>query len=68
MNKQHRSSVFWGGITLGRLLAIPLAVPFSAGVLLTVNLVGGLLSSTLLWFTGRVSEGGGWVGVLSCFA
>ncbi|CAM9487948.1 unnamed protein product [Ectocarpus sp. 12 AP-2014] len=47
------ASVFWGGITLGRLLAIPLAVPFSAGVLLTVNLGGGLLSSTLLWFIGR---------------
>ncbi|CAM9966072.1 unnamed protein product [Ectocarpus sp. 4 AP-2014] len=47
------ASVFWGGITLGRLLAIPLAIPFSAGVLLTVNLVGGLLSSTLLWFIGR---------------
>ncbi|CAN0362757.1 unnamed protein product, partial [Ectocarpus sp. 8 AP-2014] len=56
MNKKHGSSVFWGGITLGRLLAIPLAVQFSAGVLLTVNLVGGLLSSTLLWFIGRVSE------------
>ncbi|CAM9295326.1 unnamed protein product [Ectocarpus sp. 8 AP-2014] len=47
------ASVFWGGITLGRLLAIPLAVQFSAGFLLTVNLVGGLLSSTLLWFIGR---------------
>ncbi|CAB1097368.1 unnamed protein product [Ectocarpus sp. CCAP 1310/34] len=47
------ASLFWGGITLGRLLAIQLAVPFSAGVLLTVNLVLGLLSSTLLWVIGR---------------
>lgn len=49
------SSFFWGGITAGRLLAIPLAVRFSADLLVRVNLVGGLLSSALLWFFGRVS-------------
>ncbi|CAN0426269.1 unnamed protein product [Pylaiella littoralis] len=47
------ASLFWGGITAGRLLAIPLAVRFSPDLLMKVNLVGGLLSSALLWLIGR---------------
>ncbi|CAM9362746.1 unnamed protein product [Hapterophycus canaliculatus] len=47
------ASLFWGGITVGRLVAIPLSVRFSVGFLVKVNLAGGLLSSTLLWSIGR---------------
>lgn len=50
------ASVFWGGITVGRLLAVPLAVRFSADLLVRVNLVGSFLSSVLLWLLGRVSN------------
>eukprot|EP00752_Nemacystus_decipiens_P016764 g15002.t1 len=55
------ASIFWGGITAGRLLAVPLAVRFPADLLVRVNLVGGLLSSVLLWLLGR--EGILWAGV-----
>lgn len=48
-------SLFWGGITVGRLLAVPLAVRFSASFLLRANLLGALLSSVLLLMAGRVS-------------
>lgn len=48
-------SLFWGGITVGRLLAIPLAVRFSTDTLLKANLVGCLLSSAALLAVGRVS-------------
>lgn len=50
------TSLFWGGITIGRLLAIPLAVRFSPNLLMRINLVGGLFSSAWLWLIGRVSE------------
>ncbi|CAN0078886.1 unnamed protein product [Scytosiphon promiscuus] len=47
------ASLFWGGITVGRLLAIPLSVRFSVDFLVKVNLGGSLLSSAVLWSIGR---------------
>lgn len=49
------SSSFWGGITGGRLLAVPLAVRFSTDSLMKANLVGCLLSSAALLVAGQVS-------------
>lgn len=48
-------SLFWGGLTIGRFLAIPLAICFSTASLLWVNLLGGLASSSLLLMAGKVS-------------
>ncbi|MBN1230910.1 MAG: MFS transporter [Anaerolineales bacterium] len=53
------TSIFWGSLTLGRLLSIPITSKFKPGTVLTGNLVGWLLgifviisvphSSTALW-------------------
>lgn len=49
------ASSFWGGITGGRLLAVPLAVRFSTDSLMKANLVGCLLSSAALLVAGQES-------------
>lgn len=51
-----RASLFWSGITVGRFLAVPLAIRFSTAFLVRANLLGGLLSSVLLLLAGRVSH------------
>jgi MFS transporter, FHS family, Na+ dependent glucose transporter 1 len=45
------NSAFWGALTVGRLLAIPLAARFQPRLILSSNLLGSLLSITviLLW-------------------
>jgi len=47
----HLTSAFWGALTLGRLLAIPIAVRFSPRSILLGDLVGCLVSVSmiLLW-------------------
>lgn len=47
-NAAYLTSVFWGALMLGRLLAIPLAVRFRSSVLLWVDLVGCMLSMLLI--------------------
>jgi FHS family Na+ dependent glucose MFS transporter 1 len=44
----YLTSAFWGAFTLGRLVAIPLAARFKPGALLTVNLLGCLISISLI--------------------
>eukprot|EP00904_Undaria_pinnatifida_P013994 jgi/Undpi1/9725/HiC_scaffold_27.g12181.m1 len=51
------ASLFWGGITVGRFLAVPLAIRFSTAFLVRANLLGGLLSSVLLLLAGRFGMG-----------
>jgi MFS transporter, FHS family, Na+ dependent glucose transporter 1 len=47
----YLNSAFWGALTLGRLLAIPLAARFQPRVILLSNLLGAVLSIVviLLW-------------------
>jgi FHS family Na+ dependent glucose MFS transporter 1 len=40
----YLTSAFWGALTVGRLLAIPIAARFRPRSIMTANLVGGLLS------------------------
>ncbi|MDM8527426.1 MFS transporter [Anaerolineales bacterium HSG24] len=44
----YLTSVFWGALTLGRLLSIPLAVRFTPKTMLWADLVGCILSVTLM--------------------
>jgi MFS transporter, FHS family, Na+ dependent glucose transporter 1 len=55
----YLNSLFWGGFTLGRLLAIPIAAKFTPQSILTVDLIGSMVciaailiypySQTVLW-------------------
>jgi MFS transporter, FHS family, Na+ dependent glucose transporter 1 len=57
----YLASAFWGALTLGRLLSIPLATRFSPRQVLFVDLVGCLLSTAvLLAFPGGATAA--WVG------
>ncbi|CAM9286191.1 unnamed protein product, partial [Choristocarpus tenellus] len=49
------ASLFWGGITVGRLLAVPLAVRYSPTCLLKLNLVGCLVAAAVLSGLGQVN-------------
>ena len=42
------NSVFWGALTLGRLLSIPIAVRFSARALLVTDLAGAVISAAIM--------------------
>ncbi len=60
----YLNSAFWGALTVGRLLSIPLAVRFSARAMLRFDLVGSLVSVGLmalfphdLWALGLGSAG-----------
>jgi fucose permease len=44
----YLTSVFWGALTIGRLISIPLAVRFKSSTLLWVDLIGCLLSMLLI--------------------
>jgi FHS family Na+ dependent glucose MFS transporter 1 len=59
----YLTSAFWGALTLGRLLTIPIAVRFSPRSILLADLVGCLLSVgvILLWSSSPVAM---WVGAL----
>jgi FHS family Na+ dependent glucose MFS transporter 1 len=59
----YLNSAFWGALTLGRLLTIPIAVRFSPRTILFADLVGCLTSVTviLLWPGSPVAT---WVGAL----
>jgi fucose permease len=46
----YLNSAFWGALTLGRLLSIPLAVRFSLRSILTADLVGCLISVLVIVF------------------
>jgi FHS family Na+ dependent glucose MFS transporter 1 len=50
-NAAYLTSAFWGALTMGRLLSIPLALRFRPRVILLVDLIGCLVSvgSVLLW-------------------
>ena len=48
INAAYLTSVFWGALMIGRLLAIPLAVRFRSSALLWVDLVGCMLSMLLI--------------------
>lgn len=47
-------SLFWGGVTVGRLLAIPVTAYYDNNALLGGSLIGAVASSTLLLVMGRV--------------
>ncbi len=48
----YLTSAFWGALTLGRLLAIPLAMRFRPRTILFGDLVGGIVSlSVVLWWS-----------------
>jgi FHS family Na+ dependent glucose MFS transporter 1 len=51
----YLTSAFWGALTAGRLLGIPLAARFSPGAILTADLAGCLASvgTLLLWHDSR---------------
>lgn len=51
VNAAYLTSAFWGALTVGRLVAIPLAVKFRPRFILLADLLGGLLgvSIVLLW-------------------
>lgn len=57
----YLTSVFWGALTIGRLLGIPMALRFRPRSILLADLVGSLLSVgiLLLWPTSWVAT---WVG------
>jgi FHS family Na+ dependent glucose MFS transporter 1 len=59
----YLTSAFWGALTLGRLLTIPIAVRFSPRSILLADLVGCLLSVgvILLWSSSSAAI---WVGAL----
>jgi len=59
----YLTSAFWGALTVGRLLAIPLAVRFRPSLILVGDLLGCLVSVAiiLLWSTSAVAL---WLGVL----
>ncbi len=61
----YLTSVFWGTLTLGRLLAIPLTLRFKLRTLLAVDLVGCLVSGgiILLWSNSFVAIWLGTVGM-----
>lgn len=42
------NSIFWGALTLGRLISIPIAMRFSARTLLAVDLAGAAASAALM--------------------
>jgi len=44
----YLNSAFWGALTIGRLLSIPLAVRFSPKAMLRFDLLGSLLSLGLM--------------------
>ena len=44
----YLNSAYWGALTVGRLVAIPLAIRFRPRTILTADLVGCLLSVTLI--------------------
>lgn len=50
------NSVFWGGVTAGRLLAIPLSTYFTTDTLFRMDVLGCVASSSLLLLMGRVRE------------
>jgi fucose permease len=60
----YLNSGFWGAFTMGRLLAIPLAARLKPRFILTMDLVGGLVSMglILLWST---SVGMLWLGTIT---
>jgi MFS transporter, FHS family, Na+ dependent glucose transporter 1 len=62
---RYVNSAFWAALTLGRLLAIPLAARFRPGVILCSNLLGSLLSIAviLLWQQSFVAVSAGAVGL-----
>ena len=57
----YLTSTFWGALTVGRLLSIPLAARFSPRVILLADLLGGVLSMLLI-LTGSQSLALTWLG------
>lgn len=51
INAAYLTSVFWGALTLGRLVAIPLAIRFKPQAILRADFLGALVSllAMLLW-------------------
>ncbi|HKZ81559.1 MAG TPA: MFS transporter [Pyrinomonadaceae bacterium] len=47
------TSLFWGALTLGRMLTIPVAARFKSGPILILSLVGCLLSAGLMLISAR---------------
>jgi len=60
----YLTSTFWGALTLGRLLAIPLAARFSPRVVLLADLVGALCSVSLV-LIGSHSLALTWLGAIA---
>jgi FHS family Na+ dependent glucose MFS transporter 1 len=53
----YLTSVFWFAITIGRLLAVPIAAKFSTKAMLIVNMIGCIMSlSVLVFFSDLKSE------------
>lgn len=61
----YMTSAFWGALTLGRLLGVPLSTRFSPRVLLLVDLFGSLISVSifLLWPGSLVACWSGTIGL-----
>ena len=57
------NSAFWGALTLGRLLSIPLAARYSSRAILSVDLAGAVLSASILLMWGE-SQPALWIGTL----
>lgn len=66
----YLTSAFWGALTLGRLLSVPIGVRFSPRQVLTLDLAGCLLSVAVLlaWPGARVATWVGTIGAGLCMA
>jgi FHS family Na+ dependent glucose MFS transporter 1 len=66
----YLTSVFWGALTVGRLLAIPIAARFRPRIILMTDLIGCLLSSGLIlvWFHSPAALWIGAAGLGLCMA
>ncbi|MEM7344849.1 MAG: MFS transporter [Chloroflexota bacterium] len=63
LNAAYLTSAFWGALTVGRLLAIPIAARFRPSTILFADLVGGVVSVAILliWSNSLVML---WLGTL----
>lgn len=56
-------SAFWGSVTVGRLLSVAMVLRFSPTQLITMNVVGGIVSLGIFWATAHTGWGA-WMGTI----
>jgi fucose permease len=58
------TSAFWFGMTGGRFIAVPMALKFTPRMMLTMDIVLGLVGLAILYWTPNLT--GDWVGTIIC--